>query len=100
MAATLQVADPCDIVGVDEALTDSFFSIYPNPSTSGEISISTEKYDTWNVVLMDAQGKLVMNQQFVGNRLDLKNIPVGLYLVSLRNGEASSTQRVVVAGNR
>lgn len=100
MAATLQVADPCDIVGVDEALTDSFFSIYPNPSTSGEISISTEKYDTWNVVLMDAQGKLLMNQQFVGNRLDLKDIPVGLYLVSLRNGEASSTQRVVVAGNR
>lgn len=100
MAAALNPAfNPCELVGIDESASNTLFNIFPNPS-AGEISISTEKNDTWNVVLLDAQGKLVAEQQFTGNRIDLKNMPAGLYLVSLRNREGSSTQRLVVAGNR
>ncbi|MNL43270.1 hypothetical protein D3C87_1657760 [compost metagenome] len=73
------------------------FRLYPNPAA-----------DQLQVVLNGtAQAKLVMHnqigtvvlQQMISNRLtslDVQALPAGVYFITVNNGKASGTQKVVI----
>jgi hypothetical protein len=90
---TFTTADPNSIkeLGADD------FRLYPNPAA-----------DQLQVVLNGtAQAKLVMHnqigtvvpQQVINNRLtslDVQTLPAGVYFITVNNGKASGTQKVVI----
>lgn len=73
-------------------------ALYPNPA-------STETYLTWPmaekgdaIVVMDSQGRILMEQKAVENgvsRLEINNLPPGLYKVYLRECGLSTSFSVV-----
>jgi len=95
-AALTPVADPCEPIGVQETDMRPLFLVYPNPSAN-EITVRTTASGNWNLVVTDAQGKRVLEQQFIGRDQTISGLAPGLYTVSLANGSERSVQRVVVA---
>lgn len=69
-------------------------AVWPNPATSGgelRVSQPVERAD-W----FDLQGRLVHTNAPAGDRLDVPELPAGLYLVQLRQGAISQPVRVSV----
>lgn len=80
---------------INEQFDDSYFSIYPNPTTNNLNIRTTAQEYTISIVGM------LGNQIYVGNnetQVDLMNIPKGIYIVKLQNLKTNvvSTKKVVV----
>lgn len=96
------VSDECDtIVGtLGQIDLSSQWMIYPNPANE-VLNIKTGFVDGFNAVLMDATGKIVMNEQFEENtgvlKLGSHDLPLGVYIVELnsRNGQ-TIRDRVII----
>jgi hypothetical protein len=76
--------------------------VSPVPTTEGvNVDFSTSKIGTLNVVITDIVGKVVKTERFTtieGNnlmRLNLSNLSVGTYILSMNDGETVATQRIV-----
>lgn len=81
------------------------FGVYPNPS-SGEFTI---RYDVLkkadvSLVIYDMKGTIIrslvnVRDQYEGQYhvpVNLKELPTGIYIVSLINGDKKSTERIVI----
>ena len=86
----------CDTLGLDQDYTwlpkvpEVSFVIYPNPGQS-ELNFRTDMPLPINLTITDAQGKLVLQQQFNKSSFTLSNeiaaLQQGIYFVELRNNE-------------
>ena len=86
----------CDTLGLDQDYTwlpkvpEVSFVIYPNPGQS-ELNFRTDMSLPINLTITDAQGKLVLQQQFNKSSFTLSSeiaaLPQGIYFVELRNNE-------------
>jgi hypothetical protein len=80
--------------------TDSFetakFSLYPNPTNTGFVTISSTNSDTINVQVYDILGKQVKNETLTNNRLNVSNLNTGVYIVKLTQNNASITKKLVI----
>ena len=86
----------CDTLGLDQDYTwlpkvpEVSFVIYPNPGQS-ELNFRTDMPLPINRTITDAQGKLVLQQQFNKSSFTLSNeidaLQQGIYFVELRNNE-------------
>lgn len=77
------------------------FVIMPNPSdaaTGVTIAVDSESSDThWDVVVYDAQGRVVHSSSRAGNTFRVEGFTAtGIYSLTLSNGSYSSTQRFVI----
>lgn len=96
-AALTPSADPCaPPVGVNETGERQLFLVYPNPSAN-DVTVLTTASGNWNLQVMDARGKRVLEQRFSGQRHTVNALTPGLYTISLSNGSERAVQRVVVA---
>jgi PKD repeat protein len=98
---TLTVDDGCSmtmIIPVGTTSTDEIgaargFSVYPNPA-SGMVFIDNQQFgsDRLTMRLHDVSGKEVINQDFVGERieLNLEGLNSGLYFISVSERGANS----------
>jgi hypothetical protein len=83
-------------------LTESGFSIYPNP-TDGRftIAITSPEQKTFDLVILNSLGQIVLwmnDMNFSGEfreQIDLRNVPAGIYTVILKNKSANSIQRLL-----
>lgn len=91
-------SNPCIWIGVDGHAMRQLFLVYPNPATN-EITLRTTASSNWNLLVTDAQGKRVLEQQFIGRDQTISGLAPGLYTVTLGNGTERSVQRVVVTGH-
>lgn len=79
---------------VPEEIKFTSVKVYPNPSF-GIITVSTEGITVDYVALYDAAGrKLNIEIGFSGD-YDLSSLPPGTYLLNVRAGEKSFTERIV-----
>lgn len=72
--------------------------IYPNP-TQGELAIETPYLkDKLMVTVFDLNGRLVRQQTITEtlSRIDLTQVPAGMYLMKIQDEEASVTKRIIV----
>jgi len=86
----------CDTLGLDQDYTwlpkvpEVSFVIYPNPGQS-ELNFRTDMPLPINLTITDAQGKLVLQQQFNKSSFTLSSeiaaLQQGIYFVELRNNE-------------
>jgi hypothetical protein len=86
------------IVDLKEPDADMNVSLYPNP-TDGELMLdfSTLPANNTQVMVIDFAGKLVMTETVTNQkqRLNLKNLPAGNYIVKIKNDTQERNFKVI-----
>ncbi|MFK5959150.1 MAG: endonuclease [Lutibacter sp.] len=78
----------------------NLFNVYPNPSINNKITISVQnntKIET--IKFYNLIGQLVINLKqptLTYNKIEINNIPKGMYIVKIANEKAYSTKRLIV----
>ncbi|MBV7268921.1 lamin tail domain-containing protein [Winogradskyella luteola] len=76
--------------------TATAFSIYPNPTNGGEITISSSKSEAISVIGYDILGKQVLSTTITNNTLDVSNLNTGIYILKITQNNASATKKLVI----
>ncbi|GGI55894.1 T9SS type A sorting domain-containing protein [Winogradskyella haliclonae] len=72
------------------------FSVFPNPTNTGEVNISSVNVSPIAVTVFDVLGKQIKNETISNNRLDVSNLKSGIYLLRLTQDGATSTKKLVI----
>ncbi|MEP5096935.1 MAG: T9SS type A sorting domain-containing protein, partial [Nonlabens ulvanivorans] len=74
------------------------FSLVPNP-TSGSVQVNLQNgmLENAQVVLYDVRGRITLSRKLTNNhpQIDLTELPAGIYIAELRNGDETYTTKVV-----
>lgn len=84
------------VIASNEELLRSNISLYPNPTTD-ILQINSRHYSSSNVSIVNTVGKLVLSQEVGPNsmqKLNVSNLPKGLYLCKVASKEGSFTQKI------
>lgn len=71
-------------------------SIYPNPVTSGKVYIRTSRNKEKEVQIYNVLGKPVQRTRIRGRELDVSSLSAGIYILKIKEEEASATRKLVV----
>ncbi|HPF89847.1 MAG TPA: T9SS type A sorting domain-containing protein [Flavobacteriales bacterium] len=72
-----------NVVGLDEGHAQHALRMYPNP-TSDVLNIRLDGYDAYAVTLLDATGRIVLEQRLMGP-LDVSALNNGMYTAMIRD---------------
>lgn len=72
------------------------FSIYPNPTNTGRVTITSSNGDAMNVQVFDILGKQVKNETLTNNTLNVSNLNTGVYILKITQNNASTTKKLVI----
>ncbi|WP_054852539.1 T9SS type A sorting domain-containing protein [Olleya sp. ITB9] len=72
------------------------FNIYPNPTNTGSVTITTKNNTTIAVTVFDVLGKQVLSQTIQNNSLDVSNLTTGVYILKLNQEGAIATKRLII----
>ena len=72
------------------------FSLYPNPTNTGSVSISSNNSEAISVQVFDILGKQVKNETLTNNTLNVSNLKSGIYIVKITQNNASTTKKLVI----
>ena len=92
----IYVRDLNDLVLSNEGFDLQKFSIYPNPTNIGEVTISTTNSSPIQVKVYDILGKQVQSETISNNRLDVSSLRSGIYLLRLTQDGNSSTKKLII----
>lgn len=83
-------------VGVDKVELGSAIQLYPNPTT-GDVFVNMNTEINASVVVMDAQGKIVLTQNGLsnGSSIQLGNFENGVYMIQVNSEIGSKVFRIV-----
>ena len=90
-AVTTQICIPTTV----QDLKAAYVEIYPNPSTE-DITIRMSIAGAWNIDVLDAEGRVVLNEQMTCNKLVLSGLASGLYIARVSNSEHLFSKRFTV----
>mgnify|MGYP003645469500 CR=1 FL=1 len=76
--------------------TTANFNIYPNPTNSGFVNITTKANTAVNVTVFDVLGKQVLSKTLNNNTLDVTSLTTGVYILKLNQNGTSTTKRLIV----
>lgn len=79
-----------------EGFDVSKFSIYPNPTNSGRVTISSATSEAITVRGFDILGKEVLSAQVSNNTLDVSDLKAGVYILKITQNNASVTKKLVI----
>jgi|TARA_R110002012_G_C11521884_1_gene599547 hypothetical protein len=71
-------------------------SIYPNPVTNGKVYISTSQNKEKEIQIYNVLGKPVQRTKLRGKELDVSSLSAGIYILKIKEEEASATRKLVV----
>jgi hypothetical protein len=74
----------------------NIFSIYPNPTSTGFVNITSTNVDAMSVAVFDVLGKQVINKTITNNRLDVSSLNAGLYIVKISQNNAIITKKLII----
>lgn len=93
MMGQFVVSNPLSVS--DNYIDENKISVYPKPS-DGDITIRVTKIPI-NVIVRDVLGKIIETKQQIENNLILlKNLPIGINIITLEYEETEVTKRIVV----
>ena len=79
-----------------EDFTTTNFSIYPNPTNTGFVNITTTSNEKINVTVFDILGKQVISQTINNNRLNVSILNTGVYILKLNQNGVTTTKKLVI----
>lgn len=74
------------VLGVSDAIENSY-KIYPNPTSDFIFVELQSKTKIQQAEIYDFSGKLVLKAKVNDNKLDLRNLPVGNYILRFENND-------------
>ncbi|WP_339751495.1 T9SS type A sorting domain-containing protein [uncultured Winogradskyella sp.] len=74
----------------------SSFLLYPNPTSTGSITITSVSNDTISVKVYDILGKQVKNETLTNNTLNVSNLKSGIYIIKITQNNTSTTKKLVI----
>ncbi|VAW25674.1 hypothetical protein MNBD_BACTEROID04-1287, partial [hydrothermal vent metagenome] len=78
----------------------NLFSVYPNPATAHKITILIKDNTEINTIqFYNLLGQQIINIQqpkITQNRIEIRNIPTGMYIVKIANENSYSIKRLIV----
>lgn len=72
------------------------FSLYPNPTTSGLVTVATANQGDVTVNIYDMLGKNVLNTNIMNGQLNVSTLAPGIYLLKLEQNSASATKKLII----
>jgi subtilisin-like proprotein convertase family protein len=94
-----------NLCGINQtSLSNNYFelntvSVYPNPSKGIiNVNLGENLAGETTYVLYDVQGRIVMNKKSNATMetLNVENVSNGVYLLSIENGTAKTTQKIII----
>jgi hypothetical protein len=82
-------------IGVIEQSVEQF-SIYPNPTSTGFVNITSKISGAKNISIFDVLGKQVVKTTLMGDRLDISKLNSGVYILKIEQGKTAITKKLVV----
>ena len=76
------------------AATD--FNLYPNPTKSGFINITSTGSGAMQAAVFDILGKQVINTTVSNKRINISTLHTGIYIVKLTQGAATTTKKLII----
>lgn len=86
------------LLSTDEFLAEPNVTIYPNPSTNGRFSI-TSNLSIDNVTVTNINGQIIQqfnNTTAFNNQFELSNITKGFYFITIESNNQRVTKKVIV----
>jgi len=77
-------------------VTNTTFSIYPNPTSTGKVTITSSNTDAISVQVFDVLGKQVKNQTLTNNTLNVSDLNTGVYILKITQNNATTTKKLVI----
>jgi Secretion system C-terminal sorting domain len=71
-------------------------NFYPNPVSNGKIYITSKSSLDKEVSIFDVLGKRVFQSLLSSKELNISNISPGVYIIKIREGEATATRKLIV----
>ncbi|SEA46138.1 T9SS type A sorting domain-containing protein [Bizionia paragorgiae] len=72
------------------------FSLYPNPTTSGFVTIKTASTEAINVSVYNVLGKQVINTTLNNTSLNVSSLNAGVYIVNINQNGNTTTKKLVI----
>ena len=89
-----------NVIFTGELSTDKFgeetFTLYPNPTDRGYVTIATVLKDYKNISVYDVFGKKIISRVLLEDRLDVSSLRSGIYFIKIEQGEASKTKKLII----
>lgn len=77
-------------------LESNSFSLYPNPTNTGFVTISSSNSDVMSVQVFDILGKQVKSETLTDNTLNVSDLNTGVYILKITQNNASTTKKLVI----
>jgi hypothetical protein len=71
-------------------------TIYPNPTSSGKIYITTKLSLDKKVEIFNVLGKKVLETVITSKEVNLSNLTAGVYIIKIKEGEATATRKLII----
>ena len=71
-------------------------SLYPNPSNTGKVYITSRLNLDKKVEVFDVLGKKVIDVNLYTKELNISNLNPGVYIIKIKEGDASATRKLIV----
>ena len=71
-------------------------SLYPNPNNTGKVYITSRLNLDKKVEVFDVLGKKVIDITLYTKELNISNLNPGVYIIKIKEGEASATRKLIV----
>jgi hypothetical protein len=69
---------------------------YPNPVTDGFLNLTTDSKSLKNVAIFDLVGKKVFNESSISNKVDIKQLKAGIYLLEITADNQTHSSKLVI----
>ncbi|MCB9285648.1 MAG: T9SS type A sorting domain-containing protein [Lewinellaceae bacterium] len=94
-ANQLEVENACQALSAGNQIIDNEIRLFPNPG-NGVVQINMPGNAGCEVSVWDALGQLVVqSHHLMEGRIDLSELPVGLYFLEFNDGQRSITKRII-----
>ena len=74
----------------------SKFNLFPNPTKSGFVNISSTGSGAMQAAIFDILGKQVINTTVSNKRINISTLHTGVYIVKLTQGAATTTKKLII----
>ncbi|WP_177730231.1 MULTISPECIES: T9SS type A sorting domain-containing protein [Flavobacterium] len=71
-------------------------NIYPNPTNGDKIYITSRSSQDKEVEIFDVLGKRILQATLNSKELNIANLNAGVYIIKIKEGEASATRKLII----